>query len=193
MKRSKGPPGLHIEIQLATRDAVPPVRRWLKQHLQQVAVHAGVNIGTLTVRIVDDQEMTALHEAFKHEATTTDVLTFDLRDEPADPHAPLEGDLVLCMDEAHRQGAARGHATRVELLLYAVHGLLHLLGYDDQTPTQFRAMHQHEDQLLHAIGLAPVFAAKPPGSKPRAGAAGAGDCSRRKCVAGSPVPASMSR
>ncbi len=43
------------------------------------------------------------------------------------------------------------------MLLYAVHGLLHLCGYDDRTPAGFRRMHRKEDDLLARLGVGPVF------------------------------------
>jgi len=69
----------------------------------------------------------------------------------------VQGDLVICMDEAARQAVSRGHETRLEVLLYAVHGLLHLLGYDDHNPQDAEAMHRREDELLTAIGYGPVY------------------------------------
>jgi probable rRNA maturation factor len=90
---------------------------------------------------------------------TTDCLTFDL----SGPHTPkgcIEGDLVLCLAEAKRQAKARGHSAREELLLYAIHGLLHLDGEDDLEPKAFAKMHKREDAILRKIGFQPLFAGK---------------------------------
>ena len=72
---------------------------------------------------------------------------------------PVEGDVVVCVDEARRQAVNRGHEVRAEVLLYAVHGLLHLLGYDDHEPDSAAAMHDREDTLLAALGVGRVYAA----------------------------------
>lgn len=129
--------------------------RWLGEQFAVAAEYAGAKAGRVTLAIVEDAVMTDLHQRYKAVAGTTDVLTFDLR---ADPREPLDVDLVLCRDQAARQARERGHDVRLELLLYAVHGLLHTLGFDDADETEAAAMHAREDDILTAIGLGPVFA-----------------------------------
>ncbi len=109
--------------------------------------------------IVADERMSELHRQFSGIPGTTDVLTFDLRDDPASPL--LEAEIYLCVDEARRRATDLGHDTDRELLLYALHGTLHLLGHDDHTAASHRLMHEEEDRILHAIGVGPVFAARP--------------------------------
>jgi len=120
---------------------------------------ANVAVADVSVLLVGDERMCELHAIHLDDPTTTDVLTFDLRDR-SDIAGPLsvDGDLVLCVDEAARQADARGHDVARELLLYAVHGLLHLLGHDDHDPDEAAAMHVREDELLQAIGHEPVYA-----------------------------------
>lgn len=154
---STNPP--RIEVRLHTGDTDPPAADWLAEALRRVLVGldeprlfgAGVDIA-----IVDDARMAQLHERHTGVAGTTDVLTFDLSDAPA---AAIEAELVICADEAARQGAARGHDARLELLLYCVHGLLHLLGHDDHDPDAARRMHAREDELLMAAGFGAVYRA----------------------------------
>lgn len=147
--------GCAIDLGIEVADCDPPLTGWLVPTLRRVAGEAGVRNGRLGLRIVDDREMASLHERYSKLPGTTDVLTFDLRDDPADP---IEGDIVICLDEARRQARARGHDTRDEALLYAVHGLLHLLGEDDHEEADYQRMHRREDELLQRIGLGPVFA-----------------------------------
>jgi probable rRNA maturation factor len=129
--------------------------RWLRRQLARVAKLAGVRRGALSVAIVDDTQMARLHRRYLNVPGTTDVLSFDLRDDQAG--AEVQGELVLCFDEAVRQSRRRGHKARLELLLYAVHGLLHLLGWDDRDPRAAAAMHRREDELLTAAGVGRVF------------------------------------
>ncbi len=58
---------------------------------------------------------------------------------------------------------------RNEVLLYALHGMLHLSGFDDRTDADFRKMHRMEDRLLARLGIGPVFG---PVDRRRAGRAG---------------------
>ena len=150
-------PGCDIALGLEVPDPDPPLIGWLVPMLRRIAEEAGVTRGRLGLRVVGDEEMASLHERFSHVTGTTDVLTFDLRDHPDNPDEPIEGDIVICLDEAQRQAEARTHDTRSEVLLYAVHGLLHLLGEDDHEPADYDRMHRREDELLQRIGLDPVF------------------------------------
>jgi len=149
------PPGPVVELNLTVPDADPPLVGWLDIHLAAIAVRAGVRKGQISLAVVDDPCMARLHEQYRQTAGTTDVLSFDLRARPDDP---LAAEVVVCLDEARRQAGRRGHETRLEALLYAVHGLLHMIGYEDATADQADRMHEREDQLLNEAGFGPVFA-----------------------------------
>lgn len=119
--------------------------------------------GELSIRIIGDEEMARAHETHKGVPGTTDVLTFDLSDNGDAPDAPdapdvLDADVLICFDEASRQGKARGHSAEQELLLYIVHGVLHCLGHDDHDQERARAMHDAEDDVLARIGVAVTYA-----------------------------------
>lgn len=146
--------GLSIHLSLEAPDVQPPLGGWLEPLLLRIATEAKVTEGVLSIVLVDDARMGKLHDQYMGDPSTTDVLTFDLREDADDP---LEGDVVICIDEAARQAAARGHETRLEVLLYAVHGLMHLLGESDEDDASFKHMHAREDALLQAAGLGAVF------------------------------------
>lgn len=143
-----------VSLDLRTHDCDPPAAGWLEDQLTRIARLAGVADGRLALAVVDDDQMARMHQQYCDQPGTTDVLTFDLRDKQ---DQPVEGDLVLCLDEARRQARQRGHDTRLELLLYAVHGLMHLLGEDDHDEAGYQKMHRREDELLTRAGLGPVF------------------------------------
>ncbi|MCC7407572.1 MAG: rRNA maturation RNase YbeY [Phycisphaeraceae bacterium] len=149
---------MDVDCRIFGQDVEPPAAKWLPAKLAQAAHRLGVRKGHLSVAIVGDRRMASVHQQFSNTPGTTDVLTFDLR-EPG--QKTLEGELILCRDQARRQARQRGHDTRTELLLYAVHGLLHLLGHDDHDPTKCRRMHALEDQVLTSLGLGKVFTAPP--------------------------------
>lgn len=158
-------------IHVATAGMHDVDARWLRDRLHEAVAHLHVSVDDLSVVVLDDAAMGDLHEQYTGVAGTTDVLTFDLGDDALragstdDPDAPsprLTGEIYICMDEASRQAEVHGHAPRRELLLYAVHGLLHLLGYDDQDPGAHRRMHAKEDAVLTAIGVGATFAPRDP-------------------------------
>ncbi|HVV30804.1 MAG TPA: rRNA maturation RNase YbeY [Mycobacteriales bacterium] len=108
---------------------------------------------------VDVQAMTDLHVQWMGEPGPTDVLAFPM-DEltehgswEANPKAPgpaLLGDVVVCPAVAVSQAAERGHTFAHELRVLAIHGLLHLLGYDHAEPDAEQEMFRRQDTLVAA-------------------------------------------
>ena len=140
----------------------PPLTGWIEPHLHRVLRLCGVTHGRLEMTLVDDATMGPLHEQYCGDPETTDVLTFDLSEQEHDddrPRESVDGELIICVDEATRQARRRGHDVRLEILLYAVHGLLHLLGEDDHEEADYQRMHRREDQLLRQLGVGDIFAA----------------------------------
>jgi probable rRNA maturation factor len=135
----------------------PATHRWLAEHASQAIGQLQVP-GEVRVRVVNDAAMAAAHEGFAGVPGTTDVLTFDL----ADPGSGgLDVDILVCYDEAVRQGAIHGHPPERELLLYIIHGALHCLGHDDHEDAAAARMHAEEDRILEAIGVGATFAVRP--------------------------------
>ncbi|MFN3168915.1 MAG: rRNA maturation RNase YbeY [Phycisphaeraceae bacterium] len=156
-------PPLVIDLVLHAEEPDPPITGWIEPMLGRAAELVGLQHATLTVVVVQDAEMAELHERYTGVAGTTDVLTFDLLDPPNDPddEQAVEGDIVVCLDEAVRQAQARRHPVRHELLLYAVHGLMHLMGEDDHDHAAYLRMHAREDSLLEQLGVGRLFDANP--------------------------------
>lgn len=115
------------------------LHRLLRENLQ---LHAY----TLGIHFVGDPEMTQVNEQFLQHAGSTDVITFDHL-APADDQ-DLHGELFICVDEAIRQARRFRTTWQDELLRYAIHGILHLLGHDDLNPAARRRMKAEENRLL---------------------------------------------
>ena len=111
----------------------------------------------LGVAIVDDTTIADLNQTHLSHEGPTDVITFDMSDK-ADGQL-IEGEIIMSGQTAAREAAVRGHDTADELALYAVHGVLHLLGYDDHQPEDARRMHEMEDEILTSIGFGRVYGA----------------------------------
>ncbi len=157
---SENPPertGLVLDI--VTAVTTDQTRRldleWIRVNLAAALDHVERRMAGITVKIVDDTRMRDLHKRHRGRACTTDVLTFD----HSLGQGPVEADIVLCGDEAARRAAELGHCIERELLLYALHGVLHCAGFDDRTPQDFEAMHAEEDRILTAVGVGRTFAA----------------------------------
>ena len=114
----------------------------------------------VSIAIVDDAEIRELNTRFLDHETTTDCLSFDLSD---NEDSKIENrkskifELIVNGEMAVRQAELRGHSSEAELALYITHGLLHNLGFDDQTPDQARAMHETEDEILQQMGYGFVY------------------------------------
>jgi probable rRNA maturation factor len=99
--------------------------------------------------------MSKLHAQFMGIEGPTDVLTFPLEDDARG--RVTAGEVVVCVPEARRRAKDHKERPERELLLYALHGMLHLSGYDDRTAADFRRMHRTEDKILTQLGIGPVF------------------------------------
>jgi probable rRNA maturation factor len=92
------------------------------------------------------------------------VLTFDLSDQTPPREAKvcgegtcIDGEIVVSLDTATRQADKLGHSVAAELALYAVHGILHLLEYNDDSPANTERMHEVEDEILGSLGLGSIY------------------------------------
>jgi len=109
--------------------------------------------GELSVALVADAEMHALNRDWRGKDRPTDVLAFALREgADAEVHAGVLGDVVISLDTAARQAAARGAAPADEVRVLLVHGILHLLGYDhERSPAEARRMFARQRALLRGL------------------------------------------
>lgn len=128
---------------------VPFPRALLKKLLAKILADHGLT-GTLSVAVVDDARIGEIHRRFLGKDGPTDVISFPLKDGVAEglPGDGVLGELVVSAETARREARRRGLPPERELFLYAVHGALHLAGYDDKTPTQRRAMRRKEWEYL---------------------------------------------
>ncbi|MDH3590296.1 MAG: rRNA maturation RNase YbeY [Planctomycetota bacterium] len=102
----------------------------------------------VVVAIVDDATIAELHERFLEVEGPTDVLSF--------PH----GEIVVSAETACREAEERGIPPLHELVLYVVHGALHLAGHADRKKDQRKKMRAAERKALTALGYGDVFARK---------------------------------
>ncbi len=150
--RGQAPAGADIEV-LAPDDRHLDLR-WLRERLVAALAHVPRQVSSLVVSVVGDEHMSELNRRHRGEPATTDVLAFEHSQAPE----ALDVDIVVCGDEAERRAAQLGHRTEQELLLYALHGVLHCAGFDDHDEGHSAAMHAEEDRILCAIGVGPTFA-----------------------------------
>ena len=128
---------------------------YLKQWLPKAVRLVPKAPAEISIALLGDTKMAALHKRFMNVPGPTDVLTFPL-DHDARGRVTA-GEVVVCVSHAQREAKRGGIDVNHELLLYALHGVLHLSGFDDRTSADHARMHKEEDRILRQIGIGAVF------------------------------------
>jgi probable rRNA maturation factor len=140
---------------------VPGARGKIIEALDFVLRAEGAGPWALSVAVVDDAAMRRLNRRFSGRDRPTDVLSFPLSDAGEEG---LSGEIVVSAERARAVADRHGTDPVAELMLYVVHGALHLVGYDDGSSDAARRMHAREREVLSALGHVNVRSgAAPPG------------------------------
>ena len=113
----------------------------------------------ISLAIVSDKAIAVLHEKWLGISGPTDVLSFNLsstKNALPSGHGKkhkIHGEIIASAETASREAHVYSWNAEYELLYYLIHGLLHLVGYDDQTPSERVSMRREERSIMKAIGL----------------------------------------
>lgn len=156
-----------LKVQIANRQGTVRFSPTLWRRLLRSAAPASWGRARLSIAVVGNKEMCALNRRFTGRSGDTDVLAFAL-DEGGPKRAgrnagapPVAGEIIVCASRAAYEARMRGVAAKDELTLYVIHGLLHLLGYDDHSPGDRKMMYAAEEQYLRAAGVSSVRCCPP--------------------------------
>ena len=139
-----------LSVTVTSPDGQASLARGLGRWLETAAPASAR--GDVTVALVSDGRMRSLNRSFRGKDFATDVLSFAIaRDEASDAAARQLGDVVIAVGVARRQAIEARHALGTELRVLALHGLLHLLGYDHDTDAG--RMARVEARLRRRAGL----------------------------------------
>ncbi len=117
--------------------------------IQRVLMGHGFTAADVSLAIVDDARIQTVNRIHLNHDYPTDVLSF-VYEATADT---LDGELIVSAETARRAAAEHGMAAHDELLLYIVHGTLHLAGCDDQTDASRTEMRASENAFLKEMGI----------------------------------------
>ena len=106
----------------------------------------GIRHGVVDIILVDDAMIKKMHKEWFNDGTATDVITFPIVEEP-----PVEAEIYISIDTARRNAERFSVALINELCRLAVHGALHIAGYEDTTDAQRAAMHERENRYLSRL------------------------------------------
>jgi len=144
-----------IDVQFAvSADGVPPaddISRWV-----QGVLPADHRQAELTVRVVDEAEITALNREYRGKEGATNVLSFPYTAMPGVSTALL-GDVVICAPVVASEAVAQNKPLEAHWAHMVVHGVLHLLGYDHQQDSEAQQMENRETELLAGLGYAAPY------------------------------------
>lgn len=123
-----------------------------KEHLRENA--------EVDITLVNNEEIYALNKEYRGIDRPTDVLSFALDEGDEEPEVEDEevehllGDVIISAQKAVEQGEEFGHGLTREMTYLAVHGMLHLLGYDHMVEEDKRVMRAREEEILRELDLA---------------------------------------
>jgi probable rRNA maturation factor len=128
-------------------------RAQLKDGVQRVLAGEGIEKAVISIAVVDDPTMHQLNRQYLQHDYPTDVLSFLLEDDDD----RIEGEIIISADYAAREAEQFGWSPQDEMLLYVIHGSLHLVGYDDLEPEFKTEMRAKEREYLATFGLTPRY------------------------------------
>jgi probable rRNA maturation factor len=128
---------------------LPVDGRRLRKAVRMILEDASIARAKIGVAVVDDPTIAELHERYLDDPDPTDVLSFVL--EKSRDH--IEGEIVVSADTARNSAKRYKWPAEDELLLYVIHGALHLVGFDDTTQKKRAKMREKEGEYLARFGL----------------------------------------
>lgn len=140
------------------------VAELLTKAVRAAAAFEQIEAGEVIVSLVDDETIRGLNRTYRQKDAPTDVLSFALLEsyeeepdilfgEEDEVEAEPLGDIVISVPTAIRQAEEYGHSVERELAFLAVHGFLHLIGYDHLTEADEQEMFSRQEAILANIGL----------------------------------------
>ncbi|MGO8745273.1 MAG: rRNA maturation RNase YbeY [Thermoguttaceae bacterium] len=140
-----------ISIRIANQQTLVPLdRRLLRRAASAVLRGESIRHAKISLAVVDDAAIRPLNRRYLGHDFATDVLSFLFdRDDTG-----LDGEIVVSAETAWAAAQDFGCPPGDELLLYVVHGMLHLAGYDDRTPHDRAAIQERESYYLARLGIA---------------------------------------
>ena len=131
----------------SSQTALRTPRKKITAIVEFVAQAEAVRIDEVDIAIVASRHIATLNRQYLQHSGATDVISFDL----SAPGGGLIAQIIVCADAAVREARLRRIGPQRELMLYIVHGLLHVIGYDDTTPKAAEKMYARQEELLDAF------------------------------------------
>ena len=127
-------------------------KKKLRDTVKFVLNYVGISTANLSIVFVTDSEIKHLNYLYRKRNKPTDVLSFSMQEgRRLKGDSSILGDVVISVDRARKQARKFGSTFKREIFLYIIHGVLHLLGYDDEKPSSRRRMQRKEAEILEVL------------------------------------------
>jgi probable rRNA maturation factor len=137
-----------MNLVIANRQRTKKINtRALKQIAVALLAELKITEAELGIQLVGTKEMAQVNWQFLQHEGSTDVITFGYEN----AESKLHGELFICVDDAISQAKNFKTSWQSEVVRYLVHGVLHLLGYDDLKPALRRKMKRAENRLMRRL------------------------------------------
>ena len=133
-------------------------KKFLKKVAEKTLSLTKFKIPELSIVLICDARMKRLNRKYKGKNKVTDVLAFDYSlptSGQARPDSARQGEIIICFSQAKRQARKLKHSIKKELGILLIHGILHLIGYNDQTKKQRERMIKRQDNIFLKIKNSP--------------------------------------
>lgn len=146
---------IELELQIASKAKTLPhpaqFREWVSLTLTEE-----VGTAELTIRIVDEAEMSDLNFQYRNKKSPTNVLSFPYEPHPGTP-TRLLGDVIVCAPVIEQEAQEQNKDLLGHWAHIVIHGLLHLIGYDHEHKEEAIEMEELETQLVTQLGFEPPY------------------------------------
>lgn len=138
-----------MKIEITNRQKIKKIRvKQLTRLISKIGLRLDISHKKISVVLCDNPTIKKINKKFLGHNYATDVITFPL----ADSYDPCYlGEIIVSVEQAVRMAAQYSQSWEKELLLYVIHGMLHLLGYNDQKCKEKKTMEKKQEEILGTI------------------------------------------
>ena len=147
---------MEVEIFNETEEKLEKELNELKELLEDFCKREELNNVIFNIIIVNEDKIQEINKNYRNIDKVTDVISFALEDEhnmKEPDEVRVLGDIYICIEKVHQQAKEYGHSFKRELTFLAVHGLLHLLGYDHMNKIDEEKMFKKQEEVLKYYGI----------------------------------------
>lgn len=150
---------LDLQVEIELNQEEKEALQWMEKSLDAAVKVEEIPDVQVSVTIVNNKEIQQINKEYREIDQATDVLSFPLYEPDEDwmleegEDVVALGDIVISMERANEQAIEYGHSLNREVGFLAVHGFLHLLGYDHETSEEEQEMFGRQEEILDQIGL----------------------------------------